>query len=277
CRQHHNLVTVKKIDGKFIVPFFFATPPPFSFFLLPLSFILLLSIYTDFPGDLATEMTGVRQAAGGEAKCSKLKRLVLEISRNKGPFLRFGSDLGVYGSSGKESVAASPGAFLTILRNLFRRFAIHWSVRVPLLCLLQRSSWRFTLSLDLVSLHSRSFGAFGSGELLLCADQQRILGCPVVKPLWRLESLTFVVALACFESSASPFSSSLPTWYVAGLCRFPTACFHTVKLMSLVRLAVVDSLRVGSVVCADAELGHLFRLMRLQPPCPRGPLIIRLL
>ena len=49
------------------------------------------------------------------------------------------------------------------------------------------------------------------------------------------------------------------------------------KVMSLVRLAVVDSPGVGSVVCADAELGHLFRLMRLQPPCPRGTLIIRLL
>lgn len=36
--------------------------------------------------------------------------------------------------------------------------------------------------------------------------------------------------------------------------------------MSLVRLAVVDIPGGGSVVCADAELGHLFRLMQLQPP-----------
>ncbi|KAH0893883.1 LOW QUALITY PROTEIN: hypothetical protein HID58_056312, partial [Brassica napus] len=92
--------------------------------------------------------------------------------------------------------------------------------------------------------------------LLLFADWQGILGCPVVKPLWRLEFLTFVVALAWFVSSCSHFSSSLPTWYVAGFCCFPTACFHTVKLMSLLRLAVA----------ADAELGHLFRLMQLQPP-----------
>ncbi|CAN6990550.1 unnamed protein product, partial [Brassica rapa subsp. trilocularis] len=53
---------------------------------------------------------------------------------------------------------------------------------------------------------------------------------------------------------------------VAGLCRFPTACFHTVKLKSLSRLAVVGIPGVGSVVWADAELGHLFRLIRLQPP-----------
>ncbi|KAJ4879055.1 Uncharacterized protein Rs2_36109 [Raphanus sativus] len=148
-----------------------------------------------------------------------------------------------------ESVAASPGAFLTVhdVEAIVEVYSVARSV----------------------SLHSSAFGAFGSGELLLFADRQGILGCPVVKPPWRLESLTFVVALA--------FSSSLPTWYVAGFCRFPTACFHTVKLMSLVRLAVVDIPGGGSVVCADAELGHLFRLMRLQPPRPRGPLIIRLL
>ncbi|KAF2579870.1 hypothetical protein F2Q68_00006430 [Brassica cretica] len=61
-------------------------------------------------------------------------------------------------------------------------------------------------------------------------------------------------------------SSSLLTWSVAGLCRFPTACFHTVKLKSLSRLAVVGIPGVGSVVWADAELGHLFRLMQLHPP-----------
>ncbi|CAF1805986.1 BnaC04g04090D [Brassica napus] len=53
---------------------------------------------------------------------------------------------------------------------------------------------------------------------------------------------------------------------MAGLCRFPTACFHTVKLKSLSRLAVIGIHGVGSVVWADTELGHLFRLMRLQLP-----------
>ncbi|KAG5395617.1 hypothetical protein IGI04_017431, partial [Brassica rapa subsp. trilocularis] len=254
-RQHHNPVTVEKIDGKFAVPFFFATPPSFSFFFLSLSSILLLSIYTD-----------MLFSSGFSGSPS-------EISRNKVSFLRSGSDLGAYGSSGMESVAASPGAFLTVLQTLCRWFAIHWFVWVPLLCLLQVHDVEAIVEVysvaRSVSLHSSAFSAFGSGELLLFADRQGILGCPVVKPPWRLESLTFVVALA--------FSSSLPTWYVAGFCRFPTACFHTVKVMSLVRLAVVDSPGVGSVVCADAELGHLFRLMRLQPPCPRGTLIIRLL
>ena len=47
-----------------------------------------------------------------------------------------------------------------------------------------------------VSLHSSAYGAFGSGELLLFADRQGILGCPIVKPPWRLESLTFAVAIA---------------------------------------------------------------------------------
>ncbi|KAH0918266.1 hypothetical protein HID58_025926 [Brassica napus] len=182
-------------------------------------------------------MTGVRQAAGGEARY-----------------------LGAYGSSGMESVAASPGAFLTVLQTLCRWFAIHWFVWVPLLCLLQVHDVEAIVEVysvaRSVSLHSSVFSAFGSGELLLFADRQGILGCPVVKPPWRLD---------------------LPTWYVAGFCRFLTACFLTVKVMSLVRLAVVDSPGVGSVVCADAELGHLFRLMRLQPPCPRGTLIIRLL
>ncbi|KAL0676993.1 hypothetical protein Bca4012_004974 [Brassica carinata] len=126
-------------------------------------------------------------------------------------------DLGVHGLSETESVAASPGAFLTVLQTLCRRFAI--------LC--------------------SAYGGFGSGELLLFADRQGILGCPIVKPPWRLD---------------------LPTWSVAGLCRFPTVYFHTVKLKSLSRLAVVGIPGVGSVVWADAELGHLFRLMRLQPP-----------
>ncbi|CAN7025320.1 unnamed protein product, partial [Brassica rapa subsp. trilocularis] len=52
----------------------------------------------------------------------------------------------------------------------------------------------------------------------------------------------------------------------AGLYRFPTACFHTARLKSLSRLAVVGISGVCSVVWADAELGHLFRLMQLQPP-----------
>ncbi|KAH0920778.1 hypothetical protein HID58_020796 [Brassica napus] len=78
-------------------------------------------------------------------------------------------DLGVHGLSETESVAASPGAFLTVLQTLCRRFAILWSV---------------------------AYGAFGSGELLLFADRQGILGCSVVKPPWRLEFLTFAVALA---------------------------------------------------------------------------------
>ena len=189
-----------------------------------------------------------------------------------------------------ESVAASPGAFLTVLQTLCRRFAILWSVWVPLLCFPQVHGVEAIVEVysvtRSVSLHSSAYGAFGSGELLLFADRQGILGCPVVKPPWRLESLTFAVALAWFESSASHcpkffwlfygcpkmlaaflwVSSSLPTWSVAGLCRFPTACFHTVKLKSLSRLAVVGIPGVGSVVWADAELGHLFRLIRLQPP-----------
>ncbi|KAG5385314.1 hypothetical protein IGI04_036784, partial [Brassica rapa subsp. trilocularis] len=249
------------IDGKFAVPFFFATPPSFSFFLLPLSSILLLSIYTDML--FSSGFSGSPVICNGNDGCPS----------SPGGEARSGSDLGVYGSSGMESVAALPGAFLTVLQILCRRFPIHWFVWVPLLCLLQVHDVEAIVVVysvaRSVSLHSSAFSAFGSGELLLFADRQGILGCPVVKPPWRLESLTFVVALA--------FSSSLPTWYVAGFYRFPTACFHTVKVMSLVRLAVVDSPGVGSVVCADAELGHLFRLMRLQPPCPRGTLIIRLL
>ncbi|KAG2268217.1 hypothetical protein Bca52824_062772 [Brassica carinata] len=126
-------------------------------------------------------------------------------------------DLEVHGLSETESVAASPGAFLTVLQTLCRRFVI--------LC--------------------SAYGGFGSGELLLFADRQGILG----------------------------FLSSLPTWSVAGLCCFPTACFHTVKLKSLSRLAVVGIPGVGSIVWADAELGHLFRLMRLQSPA-QGALCI---
>ncbi|KAL0814133.1 hypothetical protein Bca101_070576 [Brassica carinata] len=194
---------VEKINGKFDVPFFLATRPPFSFFLLPLSSIFLFSIYTDM------------------LFSSGFSGSPLEISRNKGSFLRSGSDLGVYGSSGLERVAASPGAFLIVLQTLC-------PVRLVL-----------SVPVSSSSLHSSAFGAFGSGELLLFADRQWIFGCPVVKPLWRRESLTFVVALA--------FSSSLPTWYVADFCRFPTVCCHSVKLMSLVRLAVVDSPGVGSV------------------------------
>ncbi|KAG2269061.1 hypothetical protein Bca52824_063616 [Brassica carinata] len=42
-------------------------------------------------------------------------------------------------------------------------------------------------------------------------------------------------------------------------------------------ISAVSLLSLVAFVCADAELGHLFRLMRLQPPRPRGLLIIRLL
>ncbi|KAF3502371.1 hypothetical protein F2Q69_00040408 [Brassica cretica] len=113
-------------------------------------------------------------------------------------------DLGVHGLSEMESVAASPGAFLTV----------HGVEAIVEVYSVARS----------VSLHNSAYGAFGS------------------------------------------VSSSLPTWSVAGLCCFPTACFHTVKLKNLSRLAVVGIPGVGSVVWADAELGHLFRLMQLQPP-----------
>ncbi|KAF2599995.1 hypothetical protein F2Q68_00011855 [Brassica cretica] len=62
-------------------------------------------------------------SAGGEARCSKLKRWVV-FSRNKASFLRSGSDLGVNGLSGVESVAASPGTFLSVLQTLCCRFVI---------------------------------------------------------------------------------------------------------------------------------------------------------
>ncbi|KAG5392750.1 hypothetical protein IGI04_022713 [Brassica rapa subsp. trilocularis] len=209
-RQHLGSNPVEEIDSKLAVLVFFATPASSSSSLLPLSPILLLSIYSDM-----LFSSGLLRLAGDLTTARRASVNPLEEKR----------DLGVHGLSETESVAASPGAFLTVLQTLCRRFAILCSV----------------------------YGAFGSGELLLFADRQGILGCPVVKPPWRLESLTFAVALA------------LPTWSVAGLCRFPTACFHTVKLKSLSRLVVVGIPGVGSVVWADAELGHLFRLMRLQP------------
>ncbi|KAJ4889527.1 Uncharacterized protein Rs2_29275 [Raphanus sativus] len=78
-------------------------------------------------------------------------------------------------------------------------------------------------------------------------------------PPWRLESLTFRSSsrLICELCLTLPLNhlivfwlsedvscllrvlSSLPTWSVAGFCRFPTACVHTVKLKNLLRFAVV--------------------------------------
>ncbi|KAF2558768.1 hypothetical protein F2Q68_00013917 [Brassica cretica] len=156
-------------------------------------------------------MTGVRQAAGGEARFSKLKRLMVPV----GDLSQQRAIVEVY----------SVARFVSLHNSVFGAFG----------------------SGELLA-----FGTFGSGELLLFADRQWIFGCPVVKPLWRRESLTFVVALA--------FSSSLPTWYVAGFCRFPTVCFHTVKLMSPVRLAVVDSPGVGSVCMFQLNVAQSFSL-----------------
>ncbi|KAH0922155.1 LOW QUALITY PROTEIN: hypothetical protein HID58_022173, partial [Brassica napus] len=250
-RQHLDSNPVEEIDGKLAVLVFFATPASSSSSILPLSPILLLSIYSDM-----LFSSGLLRLAGDLTTARRASVNPLEEKR----------DLGVHGLSETESVATSPGAFLTVLQTLCRCFAILWSVHSVDAIVEVYSVTRS------VSLHSSAYGAFGSGELLLFADRQGILGCSVVKPPWRLEFLTFALSpdlralpltvlksFDCFMA-AQRFSSSLPTWSVAGLCRFPTACLHTMKLKSLSRIAVC------SVVWADAELGHLFWLMRLQPP-----------
>ncbi|KAH0856891.1 hypothetical protein HID58_085152 [Brassica napus] len=162
-------------NGKLVVLVFFATPASFSSSLLPLSPILLLSICSDIPFSF-----GLLRLAGDLTTARRASINPLEEKR----------DLGVHGLSEMESVAASPGAFLTVLQTLCRRFANFWSVHDVEAIVEVYSVARS------VSLHSSAYGAFGSGELLLFADRQGILGCPVVKPPWRLESLTFAVALA---------------------------------------------------------------------------------
>ncbi|KAJ4870358.1 hypothetical protein Rs2_46582 [Raphanus sativus] len=92
-------------------------------------------------------------------------------------------------------------------------------------------------------------------------------------PPWRLESLTFRSSsrLICELCLTLPLNhlivfwlsedvscllrvlSSLPTWSVAGFCRFPTACVHTVKLKNLLRFAVVGTSGVGSVLQPPAQ------------------------
>ncbi|KAH0878227.1 hypothetical protein HID58_065621, partial [Brassica napus] len=191
-------------------------------------------------------MTGVRQAARGEARFSKLKRLVVQGFTVRRDWRESLPRLEPSLSFSRPFVV---GLLTTSLCEFI--FSIHDVEAIVEVYSVARS----------VSLHSSAaFGAFGSGELLLFADRQWIFGCPVVKPLWRRESLTFVVALACFENSASPFSSSLPTWYVADFCRFPTVCCHSVKLMSPVRLAVVDSPGVGSVCMFQLKVVQSFSL-----------------